>query len=957
MKPIQTTLEQSPRKNQDKRMQTAFRIYQNFKDGNFLIHKTTRAGCTTALVAESLNRDEKFVCIVPTNWIADKTVVADSKKYSDIDNADIIHIPSNHECLLNQRLCEDFPDLRKLPILPLAGSCAKCEKYDECDVTSVLRRKDAKGVVVTYKKLAALLLASNSRPNTLAEQVLEVINSSKNIILDEVHEIQFGESSSINVYDDVFHNRINLDKYNLLFNSFPYMRRVVTQFSLILKDPKIKNSIHEVLGGAEDKDFWKHHLNISLNNPSVGIVDGENETKVIVGAYNEIIELTKARESYKLEMEDVLDLYTMMSIVMSKVVSINAIRDDGIIKINLSAVDQATIKMIQSYTMSMQSESRRIFLTSATICSYDYGRMFMGGVKPKKISFGVGGDPMNTNSKMLILADSKKYHMIGNNSIYNQRTEIVSRVVEILDKWGDENCVIVTINTKEATKLKKSLDEVCHPHEVSYYKSPDMMGVSSQARVMIAIGVANKPSNAFDVVTTDTYSSKRMLYESVHCDTWQAWSRVKDPQAIVPSLVFALGCSVNECEALTTWGYDRKVNVEYGEDGKKKKITVQYEKGMITKPLIKRCSDFNEMMKEAYLHKQSKKSDKNAKKALIYKEYSINSAKMSYFLDSSIDLIKLIINRDDAYAIQKPDGSYLKVKSPVSKNVIEKHLRGEITLGAYQFNVDNTVKWICFDIDSHAPKGVTETEDEIDKRNMNADVDMLKMCNFLDYKEIPYLCEESGSPHSYHIWVFVKPINGKIAKHFAHELQKEAGIECEVFPKQSSIGKDGYGNLVKVPFATHQVHKTRSSVFVCGESVSEIKDLNVEILDLSDYKIPERKVVEKADKVVSIEYKGRIRPCIESALNKQLTGRHGHLMRIAVCREYYNSGVKDPVKLVDLFRKQEDFSYEESMKGVLSIISKDSKNVRCSKLRIEASMFVNCDECELYGRRKTELML
>jgi hypothetical protein len=298
---------------------------------------------------------------------------------------------------------------------------------------------------------------------------------------------------------------------------------------------KIQNSIHEVLGGTQDEHFSKNHLNKILRNPSTGIAEGENENNIIVGAYDEIIELTKNRKKYNLEMNDVLDLYSMMSIVMSKTISVNGIRDHGIIKINLSAVDQTTVKMNQSYTMSMQSENRRILLTSATICSYDYGQLFMGGVKPRKISFGIGGDPMNSNSKMLILADSKKYHVIGRNSLYNQKEEIVYKIINILEMYGDSDCIIITLNKKESIKLKTALVEAGHPYEVTYYKAPEMMGVSAKQRVMIAIGLANKPSNSFDVITTNTEESKVMLWESIHCDTWQAWSRVKDPSGKVPS--------------------------------------------------------------------------------------------------------------------------------------------------------------------------------------------------------------------------------------------------------------------------------------------------------------------------------------------------------------------------------------------------------------------------------------
>jgi len=57
-----------------------YRIYEQLKTGNYLVHKTTRAGATTSFITESMNRMEKFLCIVPTNKIADDTIVTDAKK-------------------------------------------------------------------------------------------------------------------------------------------------------------------------------------------------------------------------------------------------------------------------------------------------------------------------------------------------------------------------------------------------------------------------------------------------------------------------------------------------------------------------------------------------------------------------------------------------------------------------------------------------------------------------------------------------------------------------------------------------------------------------------------------------------------------------------------------------------------------------------------------------------------
>ncbi|WP_269849537.1 TOTE conflict system archaeo-eukaryotic primase domain-containing protein [Methanosarcina horonobensis] len=486
---------------------------------------------------------------------------------------------------------------------------------------------------------------------------------------------------------------------------------------------------------------------------------------------------------------------------------------------------------------------------------------------------------------------------------------------------------------------------------------------------MIAVGVANKPSNAFDVITSNTEESKRMLHESVHCDTWQAWSRVKDPNGAVPSLVFALGCTVEECNAVTTWGYKRRVVIEPYKERQKKKIKVSCERGLITTPEIIKCKNFEEMIKEAIKHKLSKqipenqqnlpidnflnKLPENSKISLFINNIGRFCTKKGVCLRSSEDLLSLVLNRTDVFAQQNPKGGYLKTKIPVNDFLIKQHLEGKMTIGAYQFNPDNKVKWICFDIDSHAPKNTVETEEDVKRRNELAETNCTKLCNFLKTIDVPYLLEKSGSPHSYHIWIFVELVDGKIAKQFGTDIRKEVGIDCEVFPKQEKIGKDGYGNLVKLPLATHQIHKTESKIQVNGEFVTSFSNIELEVLDISKYPLPKpevktKKPVSKAVTTEHANYRTKVRPCIESALKMQLTGTQGHFMRIAVCREYYNSGVRDLEKLVDLYRGQNDFSYEESMKGVLSIIRKESKNVRCDRLRAEASNFVNCLGCPLY---------
>ena len=267
------------------------------------------------------------------------------------------------------------------------------------------------------------------------------------------------------------------------------------------------------------------------------------------------------------------------------------------------------------------------------------------------------------------------------------------------------------------------------------------------------------------------------------------------------------------------------------------------------------------------------------------------------------------------------------------------------------------VKWVCFDIDSHAPKNVSETPEDIQKRNMRAESDKDKLCEWLKVNNIPFLLEASGSPSSYHIWIFTEPVKAIKVKKFGDLVIKELKIECEFFPKQTSINSRGYGNLVKVPFAIHRKQHAKSSILVNGEFVRDFEELEIGIVDLNNISLQEELPEEDSEQPVNVAPNApkkhvvrtnevvKVRPCIKEALTKQLTGFQGHFMRIAICREYYNSGLHDPEKLVDLFRGQADFNYGKSMNGVLSVIKREMWNVKCDKLRENSPNFVNCEGC------------
>lgn len=932
-----------PRQNQDRRIATAYNLLNAYPEGEYLVHKTTRAGCTTALVAESMNRHERFLVVVPTIRIADKTVIEDSIKYSDREVCDVIRIPSNHACRKNEKLCERYPDLKKLPILPLADKCTECEEYGTCPVTRIIHvGKTCDGVAVTYSKLVALMLASGTRKNTTAEEVLNTLSRMHNTIFDEIHEVQYGRTNPLVIYrySEKIGEWFNVEKYVPAMDEFEHLRKLVAGFSMLKEEDSVENAVMIVYSDTFDENYFKHKLSRWVRNTYYD--ENTTDAKFIMSVYSEIIRLTMERKKYNLSVGDILQLYTIMNIMMSEHVVIHGTRDRGVVKIMLTAVDHVYSSMLKSYVMSIQNKTKRTLLTSATICSHDYDQYFLGETGPKNITFGTGGDPMNTNSKMMIIADTKRYHAVGRNSRWNRKEEILKKITTILDLYGDDDCIVITLSIAEALELQKDLAAFGHPHDVTYYKAPEMMGVSADARVMIAVGVADKPTNTFDAITETKQESLILREESVHCDTWQAWSRVKDPNGKIPSLVFALGCTVEQCENIVTWGYNRTVEIQPYTIRQKKKVKINLEKSNLTKPIVIKAKDFKHALTVAEKHKQYKYLVSEIESNLLI----LNIIRSFEYITDTIykksDIIKLLINRDDVYAEQAANGSYFKVNAKISDVLLQNHIGGKITIGTYTLNNANEVKWICFDIDAH-PKNDEDAVAEY----QNADINKDRLCNFLERVGIPYILEASGSPHSYHVWILLKPVKASIAKSFGKEIIKAADVDCELFPKQCTIKRTGYGNLVKLPFAVNRKTGNRSKIFVDGEFRDDFESLQIGIVDISGFEAGTEKTRPTQTKTCTQKTRiAGVRPCIEEALEKNLESEQGHWMRIAIVREYYNFGMKNPEELAKLFSHQADYDFEKSLYHVNSIISDDYGIWRRETLIEKCGKFLNCEQCD-----------
>ena len=154
------------------------------------------------------------------------------------------------------------------------------------------------------------------------------------------------------------------------------------------------------------------------------------------------------------------------------------------------------------------------------------------------------------------------------------------------------------------------------------------------------------------------------------------------------------------------------------------------------------------------------------------------------------ELFDLFVNREDVYAVKTKTGIYIPAHKNFTIENINKHLSAERCYGIYQLDTDNTVKWICVDVDVKNPSVKEEVFSLAEEFK----------------RELPVrvFVEESNS--GFHIWAcYGRKVPAEHARRVAVELVARSTLpKVEIFPKQTELNENRkYGNLMNFPYATH----------------------------------------------------------------------------------------------------------------------------------------------------------
>lgn len=256
----------------------------------------------------------------------------------------------------------------------------------------------------------------------------------------------------------------------------------------------------------------------------------------------------------------------------------------------------------------------------------------------------------------------------------------------------------------------------------------------------------------------------------------------------------------------------------------------------------------------------------------------------------SIKINGLFSTDQDYHAEQQSDGVYLKKAGRVICSKIQHMLDNDGSLAVYQRNINDKIKWICYDFD------IIKSQLEGNNRHL-AELELksavTKFCNFLDKKEISYLIEYSGN-RGIHIWITFQnetpfktgyEITGLILEHAELNYNSDL-IAIDLFPHSSKI-TNSVGSCVKLPLSKHKKSNAYSFFLDSVHDLNEIKKISTldpvfiskqqAILDMHNSITLE--LIEKTFNVFlsqnnSYYYEERIKEVVVSNLNMESLLQH-----------------------------------------------------------------------------------
>lgn len=913
--------------------------------GSYAVSKPVRAGFTTSAILAAQRAGLTVLFLAPTNAIIKDTVGKVARKDSSV------RVPANIECQILKEKAAIHPLLRYVP-LPLPD-CQDCPHRPSCTVLDIIKMDDPGLICMTYSKLAAIQHSSSSD----SKEVLNKLSKQAVIIMDEAHtlsrageiaveagrqlEIPPGYPRLQGIYNKWldFNESYAADIQELLDKSDNFASKYLAK----------KLSIVAIQCSDEKPEAWRELRDIACN-------DGMNQ-------------------------DDLTAMLNIVALMNSLSITLQFQHEDDKKSVLVTSGRSEQAESIKDFLQDYGARADHIYV-SGTL--YEPHPGYFKELSGRDIVPVVFPDFQKANNTIVLIPDRWK---LTSWNFARKLPEIIDTIEAISEKEQQPILVYAPSKAKAAVIRQKVEERGIPDIKVDYYRSSLSMGVESKYRICIAIGMAETPSNCCDSMAVGNneydmwFDSGCIRLQGVHADTWQAINRVKDPSGKVPSKVYMIGCRVEQLRELSKWGNNRRIIVDdidfkAGSDGQLiytriYKIAVDEmidpspiagEEKNDTKSERRTLKDYIGGIEDYYNNNEINSENRDISSIDTSRENVVlfgiyNNPLNKNELDITVESLRsMFMNRADAYGRQyKVEGgaSWSKVIGSMSDEKLIEHIQGRATYGSYQLGLDDTVIWACLDIDSH--EGNRPITDEVIEQTR---ADVKNVVAVLRRYNVPFLLEASGSPGSYHVWIFLSRTKTYNAYRFIRQVKAEAGIKCEVFPKQKTFGKDGkYGNLVKIPICANQKCGGRS-VFLNPDTFEPIEGViehpgRVRLLEVPEPGKKGKDALVMPRRAHRMPQDGaEFDPCMEKLLADKvaLEGSEGHEMRVAIAIKAGLMGMSDE-EVARVFADQPDYNHEISLSKVIEIRGYGYKPYSCAALKDKCGGLVEqyCGQCKCRG--------
>ena len=310
---------------------------------------------------------------------------------------------------------------------------------------------------------------------------------------------------------------------------------------------------------------------------------------------------------------------------------------------------------------------------------------------------------------------------------------------------------------------------------------------------------------------------------------------------------------------------------------------------------------------------------------------------------------EFFIGREDAYGYYYYNdhgkvAAYLEKYEPISDDLLERHLRKEITIGAlYAYYLNNNwySKWICLDFDQH--NSALDIKLTLEPLTLNIKNALIR--HYSIDKNV--ICREF-SGRGYHIWIKLKeftPLHrayelGQHLKNFIGNQFNIAKEHIEVFPKQELIKRGRYGNWVKLPLSLNLHNNEFCEILDGFELMDQGPGFGIPAwIPHFANRIHRKKKRNECSKHNDMHFRpqrsprirdkpfwwfiNRLKPCFKAIVSgnvstKNRKGDNGHRMNISLCNALLYLGAPDEI-IIKAFENQSGFNYETTKKHVVRL--------------------------------------